>query len=356
MARDAGTTYDMIPEVAEYSFLNRWFIFKRKNDFKMAEEDEKNLYGKEGAEEVDEEEEEVVAPVKTLSAAATEFKPQGIPFGFPGVVPKLPLGFVPPLPAGPPPPPLPPGPPPPLPGAPVVARKPSSKAKAKAPRGGGEMAPEVEEQREFDLTDLYQFHIDAPLVDKLKLGDTSAARWLAPISRFPIFDGEDEYPSLEHYIAAMKYKYGTEKPQLAKGLFGKNGTVHQQALRFESVQLGDREPNEEDSAKFLADEMASIQKQLKPAGFKANKVTFNEGNWLAKRDEVLRNGLEQRWNKDARFRRILEAIRNQGKYLLYYTGATGTSDLGGIRRANKKIDGNNRLGQLMMEIAGFPNA
>lgn len=344
MAKDSGRLYEMSDDVKRYSFFNRWFIFKRNNMINTIQE-------KKGEAVETKEEEPFVPPLPPgppPPLPAVEQKP-GMP-GSTAVLRAEATEFVPPGMAR-------PGPPPP------------SKRPAPVRRGGSEKEEDAEtilpknaEDRTFEVNDLYQFHIDAPVVDKLGLGDPGAGRWLAPISRFPIYDGDDEYPSLEHYIAAMKYKYGakrsdgTEVPQLAKGLFGQAGTIHQRALRYQSVQTGDKDPTDEQLSSYLSQEMSDIQKQLRPAGFKANKVVFDEAAWLQHRDEVLREGVKQRWENDARFRRALEAIRKQGKYLLYYTGASGTSDLGGIRRVNKKIDGNNRLGRVMMEIAGFLDA
>ena len=68
-------------------------------------------------------------------------------------------------------------------------------------------------------------------------------------------------------------------------------------------------------------------------------------------------GLGQRWTNDARFRRVVEAARTQGKYLLYGVGTTGTSDIGGIYKPKeKRIEGDNLIGKLIMELAGFPSA
>jgi hypothetical protein len=49
----------------------------------------------------------------------------------------------------------------------------------------------------------------------------------------------------------------------------------------------------------------------------------------------------------------VEAARELGKYLLYTTKPAAASELGGIRDATGKIDGENKVGRMIMELAGF---
>jgi predicted NAD-dependent protein-ADP-ribosyltransferase YbiA (DUF1768 family) len=192
----------------------------------------------------------------------------------------------------------------------------------------------------------------------LKLGDKTAARWLSPIAPFPISDDGIEYPSLEHFIGAMKYKVATNQPNKAPQIFGSEGSIHQAMLRKKlSKEIGGKTLTEDELFDLYKEEMEAIRAATKPAGFKVQKATYDESAWAANRKDVLLEGLKQRWENDARFRRIVEAARNQGKHLLYYTGATGTSDLGGVYRPKeKKIEGDNLLAKLIMELAGFPGA
>ena len=85
-------------------------------------------------------------------------------------------------------------------------------------------------------------------------------------------------------------------------------------------------------------------------GSRSNK---NEGAWFAQKDKVLTEGLRQRWEKDARLRKIVEAVKAKGLILLYYTGPGSGSDLGGKRAADETIDGENKVGRILMQLAGF---
>ena len=82
---------------------------------------------------------------------------------------------------------------------------------------------------------------------------------------------------------------------------------------------------------------------------------LDEAKWLAHKDDVLKEALKQRWIRDERFRKIVEAARTQEKYLLYYTGSTTLTSFGGVRRDDGRIEGENQVGKIIMELAGFPN-
>jgi predicted NAD-dependent protein-ADP-ribosyltransferase YbiA (DUF1768 family) len=75
--------------------------------------------------------------------------------------------------------------------------------------------------------------------------------------------------------------------------------------------------------------------------------------WATVKDEVLRDALKQRWEQDVKLRKIIEAVRNQGKILLFYTPGAA-ANLGGIRRDDGSIEGDNKIGRIWMELANFP--
>ena len=224
--------------------------------------------------------------------------------------------------------------------------------------GGGEASTG---KKQYEIGDIFQFHLDAPLNDRTKLGDKGAARWLAPISRFPITDdNDDEYPSMEHYIAAMRYKYGaTEKDgspvprSFLQAMFGPEGSIHQRALRAEVRERGDSNIDDEKLRVLLKEEFDELQKQSKASAIKANGFVPDEAGWVQHRDGVLRKALKQRWETDDRFRKAVIALMKQNKYLLYYSPLVGMSYYAGMRKANKTIEGDNMIGRILMQIAGI---
>jgi predicted NAD-dependent protein-ADP-ribosyltransferase YbiA (DUF1768 family) len=215
------------------------------------------------------------------------------------------------------------------------------------------------QRRKYTLSELFQFYNEASTSDKLKLGDPDAARWLSPSSHFPIRDLETgaEYPSVEHYLAGMKYKMATNKPELSAQIFGREGEIHQEALRqraTESAQ-GARALTADREHELLKTERKKVleESDVGAKGMKKYRAAFEEGKWFSVKDGVLREALRQRWEGDERLRRIITAVKAKGLVLLYYTGPGSGSDLGGKRTAEGYIDGENKVGRILMELAGW---
>jgi len=195
--------------------------------------------------------------------------------------------------------------------------------------------------------------------DTLGIKDPGAARWLAPSSRFPIEDPEDNttYPSVDHYIAGMRAKLATDKPELGKSLFSREGTIHQKFLadRLGLTNAGTKPLSEEEDARILELENAAVKDAMRAPYLKRYKAVVDEAKWATVKDGVIDEAITQRWKKDARFRKIVEAARDRGKYLLFYTPGSTTSNVGGVRSlATGRIEGENKIGKVMMELAGYP--
>ena len=220
-----------------------------------------------------------------------------------------------------------------------------------------EAAPKATEI--FGANEVYQFYSRAALQDKLKIGDKGAGRWLAPNAPFPIKDtsGETEtvYPSLDHYIGGMMYKLATTIPQTGVSLFSRDGSIHQQYVgqRLTETDGGTKPLPEDRDYALLEDESKEVKAAMRAATVKKYKGVFDEAKWATVKDKVLRDGITQRWENDARLRRIVEAVRNQGKILLFYTPGAATN-MGGIRRDDGTIEGDNKVGEILMSLAKFP--
>jgi predicted NAD-dependent protein-ADP-ribosyltransferase YbiA (DUF1768 family) len=155
----------------------------------------------------------------------------------------------------------------------------------------------------------------------------------------------------------MKYKLASTKPELAKEIFSQEGTIHQEAIRQEAAETGQgaRALSAERANELLKTERKKVLEDSDPGtkGMKKYKAVFDAGKWLSVKDKVLEEGLQQRWATDARFRRIVEAAKAKGLILLYYTGPGSGSDLGGKRSADGTIDGDNKVGKIIMRLAGY---
>jgi hypothetical protein len=274
-ATKVGDKFPMIPAVQQYSFFNRWFIFKRRRGGALSEQEEE------------------VAPALAGEApqAAQAEAPQ-------------------------------------VPQAPEV------------------QAPEVQANvKKYTPAQLLQFYSGAADLTPAKLAQlglgpefADAARVLNNSAISPIKDDDVEYPSVDHYMAAMRYKYASERPELVTE-FATAGRIHQK-------YLGALAKAGANTKKLATAEAAELAAPI--AG-----TTFNEGLWLTVKDAELRKALAYRLAHDAKFRTIVEAARRKKLYLLHYSTAGASSELGGKRTAAGTIEGQNKVGSMIMELARF---
>lgn len=345
MAKKAGQSYSMPDAIKEFSFLNRWFIFQRKKQAGPLETTASGLRslkqrvsesmrtginrtpieGEENAEaELEEElntiEEGVESAVEqSMAAAATnEIVSKEIS---------------------------------------EVAKKSLAKKSVHRtiPVEKSEAAPE---RPSYATGELFQFFSDAAEKDALGINDKGAGQWLAPTAPFPINDPSVDgvvYPSLDHYLAAMRYRVASNTPDIAMTLFSRDGTIHQKYLKQRLLESeGGKKPiTEKRDKQLLKEEASDVRDGIRPSTFKRYKSTFDEATWATQKDDVLREGLRQRWETDARFRKIVEAARDKGKTLLYYAPGANSNNMGGVRKNSGHIEGDNRIGRIIMELAGF---
>jgi len=301
MAVKGKQPFPMSDIVKEFSFLNRWFIFKRRSEGR-------------GEAEAEGKEDEGSAPPKAASSRPVVLDAAASA---------------------------------PRPGSSVAAA-----AAAAAPAAEAAVVKNV-----YQIGELFQFFHNAALKDTLAIGKKGAARWLAPNAPFRILDKSTEppveYPSMEHYLAGMKYKLGANKPELAVSLFSRTGTIHQEFLRIRLSETGagKRKLPEDREYELLAEEREKILDESRPPVIRRYKATFDEAKWSSVKDDVLKDAVKQRWEEDKEFQDIVNAARLKGKYLLYYS--TATNDLGGVRRPDGRIEGENKVGKYIMELAGF---
>jgi hypothetical protein len=314
MAKKNKKAFNIPDVVKEFSFLNRWFIFKRIGEVgvnempkitlpeveeaekivqKAAEEEEK----KEGEEGVEGEEEEEEAEAEAEEEVVSES------------------------------------------GAKLPAR-----------------------DKKFSESEVFRFGIDARQADVLGVKDDKGkkdlniGRWLGLAAPFPIPDPDDaaiKYPTVEHYLAAMKLKLASNKPTLAKDLMSTSGKIHQDFAvkrRTEGVK-----PESARDFELLGEEATEVRKKMTKTYLNQSRTVIDDTKWIPIKDKVLMDALKYRWEHDKRFRDGVEAARNLGKYLLYSTKiAAVTAELGGTRDIlTGMIVGENKVGRFIMEIAGF---
>lgn len=335
MATKNKQAFPMDDVVKQFSFLNRWFIFYRESEG----------LGEEG--------EEAVAPVRVavqkeeqkmeeeaLQDAAVTATKQGKPAVTASLAKEA-----------------------------SAVRPGTSIAEAVAVKANERTVP-VEPSRAalatevaalkktYTAGEIFQFFANAALKDALGIGMKGAGRWLSLNAPFRIIDPEKpsaEYPSIEHFLAGMKVKLASNNPDLAETIFGREGSIHKEFLTIRIAETGGykRPLDESRDYELLAEERDKVQSESKPSSiYKYNKTIYDEAKWATLKDKMLREALTQRYTKDAKFVKIVNAAKEKGKYLLYYSLAA--TDLGGKRKEDGTIEGQNKVGKFIMEIAGFP--
>jgi hypothetical protein len=306
MAQKGKKTYTIPNAVKEFSFLNRWFIFKRVGEVGISEMPKITLPetsdvevsgeipvedGEANRESESEEEEVVKEEVITESGA------------------KMPM-----------------------------------------------------RDKKFSEVEVFRFGVDARQADVLGVKDDkgkkdiNVGRWLGLAAPFPIPDPDDasiKYPTIEHFLAAMKLKVASNKPEKAKELMSTTGKIHQDFAAKRRAEAVKQESARD--FELLAEEAAEVRKKMTKTYLNTSRTVVDEDKWIPVKDKYLMDGLKYRFEKDKRFKDTVEAARNAGKYLLYTTKiAAVASELGGTRSLSTGlIEGENKVGRFIMEIAGF---
>lgn len=344
MARAENRKFTMDKDIQEYSFLNRWFIFKRKGTGELAVEADQAE-----AQLAEEFVEDAVAGVSRVPDPLAGNTAVGAePVALPTTEGPVGTAAVPST------------------GIPTIrVRRAAAAAKEEGAAAAGisvvrtvPVSGHPAGGRTFAPAEIFYIGLDAAAKDVIGLGDATAGRWLSTAAPFPIVDAEDKtvYPSVEHYYAGMKLKMATDKPQLATTVASQSGIVHRDYLRDrEALKVaGARNIPADKDNQMLAAEMKRIRQESSAKSITTKYgATFNEGAWLAAKDAALEYALAYRYKHDPRFKQIVNKIRDAGKYILL-SAEEGGAEFGGKRARNTGvIDGANKVGKMIMRIAGF---
>jgi hypothetical protein len=325
MAANNGKVYEMPESLKEYSFLNRWFIFKRVSG-----------NGIELDMEHDEEVQEEV-PLNTNIHDSID-----VTRGERAKASQM---------------------------LKIDADK-TSKAMSKANVQLGEAdaaamgatVAEPQAPNKYTVDKVFRIGETAVLRDQLKINKPNAARYLAPIQYANIIDTieNDEgvlvdviYPSVEHYILGMKFKHAVNRPDLAIKIASVNGSIYTKYKnKRDSEKRGTKDITDTRKHELMLEELAELHKATNPSELKLYGVKFYENVWSGIKDKVLREGLEQRYKTDKAYKDIIDTVRSKGMYVLYSSYDNNT-ELGGKHAKDGSIAGGNKVGRMMMEIAAF---
>ena len=312
MAAKQRMNYRMIDSVKEFSFLNRWFIFKRQGSV-----------------------EAVAPPIELMEEPAIE----------------------------------------------------EAEEEKKEEPSGFRLPPR---DKMWEAHQVFAFGANAVRKDILKImdkkgkPDVNIGQWMSVSAPFPIPDPMPDlddplaaalpddailYPSIEHYIAGMKLKHALVVPRrageldLGQLIMSSNGEIHQKAE-------GDRRKLVHESVEYYQSyaKEAQVVRKFFTTKTKMNqyKAAISDDKWLPVRDTYLFDALRYRFKYDERFHLAVEAAKNEKKYLLHTKAATNSnideesglegsaSEFYGKRDpSSKTIKGKNKVGIMLMEIAGF---
>lgn len=190
-----------------------------------------------------------------------------------------------------------------------------------------------------------------------KISSKSAVRdsyWLDYTAYFPIADEMDKsvvYPSIKHYIMGKLMKEASNKPDVEQE-FRVDGGIHQKYIGKMEIEKASGKLTDARLREFMKEESDELNEKIKPAYMKKAKIVIDTGAWASIKDDRLKYALRVRYERDAEFRRIVDSMRSQNK-ILVYEAESKSSDLGGICRADGSVEGDNKYGKFLMEIAGF---
>jgi predicted NAD-dependent protein-ADP-ribosyltransferase YbiA (DUF1768 family) len=199
---------------------------------------------------------------------------------------------------------------------------------------------------------IFKFYSGAAMKDELKIGRKDWARYLSTFTHSRIRDATTPtviYPSLEAAFAAARYQIGTDKPELGAQFFSTTGSIHQKFLK---MRREEGTISEKRNFELLDEEGAAVRDQVKPAEIKRAGAKWNEAKWAEGRDALMMKYIQQRYETDVEFKRIMDAIKAKNGLLVFHNG-TKPTELGGLVKEGNRIEGENKLGKFYMATVGL---
>jgi len=340
MAAASGRNYAMSSVIRTFSFLNRWFIFRRRSTASTLSLPPPPVFG-------------VTATAPTTEDSPVEEQAPLEPYVSPDVVAAFEqrLAAQPRI------------------SAPAEVQPNEEEVEAEEVKNAEEMvnedaereadheAEEEVEDAEPELTlatgPAYPFYYKSAAKDDLKIKEKGWRRTISTFAPFMFKDVKNSsivYPNLEAVIGALKYELGTNKPELGAQLFSITGNMYQKYLE-EKRALG-ASPSAEALA-VLSDELGvRMRDAQKPATIKKTGAIFTPETYVAAIEAPLGTYLKQRYDEDAVFRKILDAVKTQKVRLVAYTQAADNEMTGTVEK-DGSVSGTNLLGRVLMKLVGL---
>jgi len=332
MATALGRNYAMSSVIRTFSFLNRWFIFRRRSTTSALSLPSMPVVSAATVEPVAEEpyvSPEVLTSFNERLAAAPRIEA-------PAELSEE--------------------------SAEEEAQEVEEQATAAEEEGAAEAEEELAEEEEAEAAEpelelatgpAYPFYYKSAAKDDLKIKEKGWRRTISTFAPFMFKDPKNSsvlYPNLEAVIGALKYQLGSNKPELGAQLFSTIGNIYQKYLE-EKRALG-ADPSVEALA-VLTDELGIRMRDAhKAVTIKKTGAVFTPETYIAGVEGPLEAYLKQRYNEDGVFRKILDAVKEQKVKLVAYT-ATAENEMTGTVAKDGSVSGSNLLGRTLMKLVGL---
>lgn len=222
-------------------------------------------------------------------------------------------------------------------------------------------SPTASRAKKYTADKLVQFsETSSKTIPNLELPEqyaSYAARHLAPNAPFRVYDPRDpvdaprkQYPSITHFLAAMKLKYASNRPELGDQ-FAIDGVIHKkwntkrqvEVKGKKTAKLTKKQQNELLEGETKDVEIALVEAMSDPS------VGYDESRWVSAKNPLLSSAIAQRLESDKWFCVIVNAVIEKRKYLLY---VSKDMDLGGVYESHRGlIEGLNMYGNGILRIA-----
>jgi hypothetical protein len=308
-AQAAGEKYAMTDAVQRFSFLNRWYVFKRRSDRRPKAP--------------------VAVPIAATPVGLTEVRPE-----------RLTEAAV---------------------AAPALSAIPEE-AETEAPAPAS--APVLEEAPQLDVIELPPEAAVGPFLinasnktPDLRLGE-ALKDWPRYMSLGTLVDLPDrtdptiKYPSVEAAIGASRYQTASTIPEKGAELFRTEGTIHQtfERMRTDARRTKTGEVLDAELDRLVDGEVKTLRIESGKNKIVSRGGKWDDAAWLAAREGVYRDYLKKRYEVDERFRQMIDAVRATRGEILFVNGKEPNALGVGVLDDGTVVGGENIVGKIMMEL------
>lgn len=198
---------------------------------------------------------------------------------------------------------------------------------------------------------ILQFYHKSAAKDDLGIKLKHWRRYLSPYAPFTYHDLED--PSIQYpSLEAAWYGSMIGKASNKPGLRGPMFSVESNTHQTAATERGEGAFNPEQIDSYVEEGKKYSGLIDTPAKLKRTGIEINKEIWNERKEQVLIDLLKQRYNRDPVFKQIVDAIRSKKVRVYFYSISGKDSDLAGSL-SDDEIRGSNLLGRAIMYHAGL---